>query len=237
MRTPDKPLDELPAPQHLGVAGASAQREGAARRARREKKRADHEARVRERHPLIGGALLALGGQPAVPQGEKAWAHGAAGEERVGRYLDRECPRVSILHDRRIPRSRANIDHIVVTSKAVWVIDTKRYAGQVKIHRPLFGQPFLTVAGRKQGKLLAGLDKQVNVVRAAVVELGITVKVRGALCFIDADWPWFRRPQDLSGRWVGWPQALPEYLNAQGGLTEEGCHLITEHLAEIFKAA
>ncbi len=37
---------------------------------------------------------------------------------------------IRVMHDRRIPRSKANIDHIVVTPGGVWVIDTKRYVGR-----------------------------------------------------------------------------------------------------------
>jgi hypothetical protein len=33
------------------------------------------------------------------------------------------------MHDRRIPRSKASIDHIVVTPGGVWVIDSPRHAG------------------------------------------------------------------------------------------------------------
>jgi len=39
--------------------------------------------------------------------------------------------RLWILHDRRIPGSRANIDHIVVAPSGVWIIDAKRYSDQL----------------------------------------------------------------------------------------------------------
>ena len=37
---------------------------------------------------------------------------------------------IRVMHDRRIPRSKANIDHIVVTPGGVWVINTRRYVGK-----------------------------------------------------------------------------------------------------------
>lgn len=43
------------------------------------------------------------------------------------------------MHDRRIPRSRANIDHIVVTPGGVWVIDTKRRVGSAPQKRAAGG--------------------------------------------------------------------------------------------------
>lgn len=38
--------------------------------------------------------------------------------------------RIRVLHDRRIPGTRANIDHLAVTPTGVYVIDAKKYAGQ-----------------------------------------------------------------------------------------------------------
>ena len=64
-----------------------------------------------------------------APQHERSWARGAGGEELVARALAKHCPDVAVLHDRRIPGSRANIDHIAVAATGVWVIDTKRYKG------------------------------------------------------------------------------------------------------------
>ena len=56
----------------------------------------------------------------------KAWERGAVGEERVAAILAKlDQARVTLLHDRRIPGSRANIDHIAVTAAGIWVIDAK----------------------------------------------------------------------------------------------------------------
>ena len=105
-----------------GRAGASARREGERRKARRE-------AGVRERHPRIGGVILAL---QDAPQHERSWARGAGGEELVEQALAKHCPTVPVLHDRRIRTSRANIDHIAIAATGVWVIDTKRYKGKLQ---------------------------------------------------------------------------------------------------------
>jgi hypothetical protein len=56
------------------------------------------------------------------PRSTTAWDVGAIGEERLGQGLDRiGCDTVRVLHDRRIPRSRANIDHLAVTAGGVYV--------------------------------------------------------------------------------------------------------------------
>jgi hypothetical protein len=35
-----------------------------------------------------------------------------------------------VLHDRRIPGTQANIDHIAITSTGIYVIDAKRHVGK-----------------------------------------------------------------------------------------------------------
>jgi len=57
-----------------------------------------------------------------------SWYRGALGEERLGAMLDGPASgRLAVLHDRGLPGSRANIDHIVVAPGGVWVVDAKRY--------------------------------------------------------------------------------------------------------------
>ena len=135
-----------------GTAGASARREHQRRKARRE-------AAVREAHPRTAGLRLAL---KDAPQHETAWARGGGGEELVAQALAKRCPQIPVLHDRRIPGSRANIDHIAVAATGVWVIDAKRYTGKLQIAKPLFGKPALKIGGRDKTKLVDGLAMQVE---------------------------------------------------------------------------
>src|SRR5699024_9308893 len=96
---------------------------------------------------------------------------------------------IVVLHDRRIPGSRANIDHIVVTAGGVWVIDAKRYRGRPALRveggliRPRVEK--LMVGRRDCTKLVDGALKQVALVRQALEGVPVT----GALCFVEADWP------------------------------------------------
>jgi Nuclease-related domain len=115
----------------VGTAGASARREFDRRKVRRDE-------RVRAKHPKIGGLLLALSDEP---QSTAAWDVGALGEERLGRGLDAlASDGLRLLHDRRIPRSSANIDHLAVTASGVYVIDAKKYRGRphLKIEGGIF---------------------------------------------------------------------------------------------------
>jgi len=67
------------------------------------------------------------------------------------------------LHDRKVPGTRANIDHLVITPWDVWTIDAKRYVGK----RPEFyveggilgigATTGLKVGGRKSDGLVDGV--------------------------------------------------------------------------------
>src|SRR4051794_5386762 len=104
-----------------GPAGGSARREF-------ERRRDAREQRVRERFPRIGGFLLAV---TEEPQSTRAWDTGAAGEQVVGSTLDALAgDSLAVLHDRRIPRTRANLDHVVTSSTGVFVVDAKKYKGR-----------------------------------------------------------------------------------------------------------
>ena len=161
-----------------GRAGASARRES-------ERRKAAHEAEVRRRHPRVGGFLLAVRDEPADAA---RWARGAGGEELVEKMLTKRCSDVPVLHDRRIPGSVANIDHIAVAPTGVWVIDTKRYGkGKVRVAKPVFGKPTLRIGGRDRTNLVDGLSKQVGLVTTALAGLDADVLVHGCLCFINAE--------------------------------------------------
>jgi hypothetical protein len=81
-------------------------------------------------HPHIGGLILALTDDP---QATKNWAKGAEGERKLGAGLDGlSGAGVISLHDRLRPGTQANIDHLAVTPSGIWVIDAKRYKGQVE---------------------------------------------------------------------------------------------------------
>lgn len=84
---------------------------------------------------LVLGLLLALVvGWALRGRGAASyWRHGAAGERRTGRRLDRLRRRgYVVLHDLAVPGSRANIDHVVVGPCGVGVVDSKYRRGHVR---------------------------------------------------------------------------------------------------------
>jgi Nuclease-related domain len=64
----------------------------------------------------------------------RAWRRGAAGERRTARLLAvLERHGWAVLHDLALPRSRANIDHLVIGPGGVFVIDSKQYRGRLQL--------------------------------------------------------------------------------------------------------
>lgn len=188
---------------------------GDSARAEYERRKANDEARTRAAWGRFGGIAVAL---TPERQSTRAWASGAEGEERVGARLDQlEGVGVRVLHDRLIPGTRANIDHIAVTATGVWVVDTKRYDGQSPekrveggILRPRIEK--LWVRGDKT-RLVDQVLTQVETVRETVPG----VPVRGALCFIDAQWGLFADPFTVNEVLVTWPKDLVKRLAKDGG--------------------
>lgn len=187
-----------------GVAGASARRE-------HERRKNAREQRIRARHPKLGGLILALSDDP---QSTEAWQRGAIGEELLAERLKELPDTVRMLHDRRIPGTRGNIDHIAVSTSGVWVIDAKRYKGGPSLQvaggilRPRVET--LRVAGRDETKLVDGVKSQISRVTTALA--GAYVEVKGALCFVDADWPLLGGAFTVNGIDVLWPKLLVKRL-------------------------
>jgi hypothetical protein len=185
--------DEVPFDR--GVPGTSARR-------RYKRLHAQREQRAREKFGRLGGVYLALTNDP---QSTVAWAQGSRGERLLGEYLEKLQDErvVVVLHDRRIPGTRANIDHIAVSrSGVIWAIDAKNYSG--KVRRIDRGGWFSTdlrlyVGLRDCTKLVYGMAKQVDAIRTALGEAVIrefNVDVRAALCFVNAEWPLFAKPSN-----------------------------------------
>jgi len=67
-------------------------------------------------------------------QSTVAWRQGAEGEERLGHRLDQLTGEgFVILHDRRVPGSPANIDHLVIGPTGVFVVDAKNFSYRLSL--------------------------------------------------------------------------------------------------------
>lgn len=212
-----------------GTAGGSAVHEFDRRHdARRE--------RVQGAHPRIGKFLLAVFDDP---QSTTAWSTGAIGEQRLGEALAAIAgPTVRVLHDRRIPKTTANIDHMVVCPAGVFIIDAKRYRDarpelrvEGGIIRPR--EELLIVGGRDRTKLVEGMHKQVGLVRAALADQP-DVPVCGVLCFVDADWPLIGGSFTVQGVAVLWMKKLRQKLIEPGPLDPDRIADLQWQLHETF---
>lgn len=141
-----------------------------------------------------------------------------------------------MLHDRLIPGTRANIDHIVVAPGGVWVVDSKRYRGQtpaLRVEGGLFRPRVdrLVVGGRDRTRLVDGVLGQVAVVREALPDVPVT----GALCFIDAGRPLIGGAFVTRGVHVVRPKRLAKRLGESQGKLDVGAVAAT--LAARFRPA
>lgn len=214
-------------PTEASVAGSSARREY-------ERRKAKDEERLHEKWGRLGGIAVALSDER---QSTKAWDRGAVGEERLGAHLDSlASEQIAVLHDRRIPGSKANIDHIAMTSSGIWVIDAKRYKGRPELKSEggiLRARVEKVLVGRRDcTKLVDGVLRQVALVRELVGD----VPVAGALCFVEADWPLIGGSFSTRGVQILWPKRLAKLLSeAEPGDLDVAA--LRESVASRFKPA
>ncbi len=192
-----------------GVAGGSARREY-------ERRKTNRETRVKDRFGRrLGGVLLAVTDEP---QSTRAWATGARGEEKLAKALE-GIAGMRVLHDRRVPGTRGNIDHIVIGPAGIFVVDTKNYQGKIEIrNRGWFLRPDyrLYVGRRDCTGLAAGLGWQVEAVTAALSAAGIDPlpPVTPVLCFVDGDWPLFSPPDSYAGVRLEGPKSVRKAVSS-----------------------
>jgi Nuclease-related domain len=217
-----------------GIAGASARSQSERVRQRREEAFATSSGSARLLRALLGPSAP----EKRMVREEKAWATGAGGEELLATHLANRCPQVPLLHDRRIPGGRANIDHLAFSAGGIHVIDTKRYRGKVAIDRPLFGEAKLRIAGHDRTKLIAGLERQVLAVKAALAEAGESAPVHGCLCFVvpegllaDSGLPVIRTLQ-IKGFPLYYPRRLSKRLNGPGPISPVQAAALRDVLAQ-----
>ncbi len=208
--------------------GASARREYERRVAKR-----DADARVK--FGRFAGLALALTGEP---QSTRAWAVGARGEEKLAKALA-EVPGLQVLHDRRVPGTRANIDHIVVAPPGVFVVDAKHLEGTVRVRDRggLFRTDLRLYVGRRDcSKLAEGLRWQVEAVATVLAadRVESPPPLTGVLCFIDADWPLLRSPRAYGGVRLESERSLGRLVVASARLDSVAVERIARILAGAF---
>lgn len=220
----------LPPPQpiNIGTGGASAQREYEPRAAR-------HQQRTQD--AAFGTGVL--GEVSARPDNEPghltAWANGAAGERFLAAHLDRELAGMAtVLHDRSVPTTNGNIEHLVVASSGIWIIDAKNYSGKVDLRNAgTSAQPdmALYVNNRNQTQLAEKMDWQFNAVRRVLDTVGFgVIPIYCCVCFTNAEWPMYAKPFEIGKVWVGWGDALTATITRDTYMGADAMATLSHHL-------
>ena len=226
---PDRDGVAEAAPLDVGTAGGSAQREYDRRAAKREE-------RVKERFGRrFGGVLLAVVDEP---QSTRAWAKGARGEQKLAEAIA-GLTDVVALHDRRVPDTRGNIDHLVIAPAGLFVVDAKHYDGRLRIRDK--GGLFRTdnrlyVGGRDCSHLADNMAWQIKAVETLLAPVEVTMPVTPVLCFIDVDWPLLFAPNSFRGVRLEDPKSLRKLIIATPALDAAAIDKFARILAAGFPA-
>jgi hypothetical protein len=119
------------------------------------------------------------------------WAKGARGERKTARMLrPLERAGYTVLHDRALPSSRANVDHLVIGETGVYVVDSKNWSKQ----RIVAGRGRRVRVGRTYGStVVRGTDYEIRAVSNALAyDVGQGVPVAGLLAVHGAKLPPWR---------------------------------------------
>jgi len=209
-----------------GTPGASAIAEGERRKNRR----------VEEVRRQYGDYAAEVAEELAARDAAASWGRGGTGETRLASFVAREVgDSVIPLHDRLIPGTRGNIDHIFVAATGIWVVDSKAYKGKVERREdgPIWKRTNeLWIDGRNRSRLANGLEKQVSAVIAALErdEAFKGTNVHAALCLVDSEWALFNFPFQIGNVWVLYAGALRKRLKKSGPLSRETMERIAHRL-------
>jgi hypothetical protein len=223
-------------PEGLGPAGPlDVGQPGASAKAEYEKR---SQADDRKREAVFGRFLAPVvkfmaGEDPSTT----AWDKGGRGEEKVGRYLSLAVGLNGIvLHDRIIPGTPWNIDHIAIVPSGVWVIDTKQYRGRVQ-QRDLGGwfvsRPALFVNGHNRTSLVPAVLRQLDRVQQVVRG---DASLHACLCFSDAEWGLFGRPFTIEDVTITWARRLADELRDEGPIEHDDMRELAGRVAAAFPA-
>jgi hypothetical protein len=234
-----KPIaDSLPLPPPLqieiGVGGISAEKEYARRKSKHERQIVAKWGTGR-----IGRFAKFMSDEP---QSTQAWAKGAEGERRLARRLTNDLGDAAVvLHDRQVPKTRGNIDHLVIAPSGIWIVDAKNYKGKVELRD--CGGWFSTdlrlyVNNRDQTKLVDGLTWQIDAVRTALSPIGFgEAPLHPTLCFTNSEWGLFAKPIRMKDVLVTWAGKLVDAIREPGPLDAAAIDLLAREFSSKLPAS
>jgi len=147
-----------------------------------------------------------------------------------------------VLTDRQVPGTNSNIDHIVIASSGVWIIDSKKWTGKIEYKADSLASinTRLYVGGKDRTSKVESLYGLVIPV-AQVIE-DRTIPIYPALVFIEGDWSTASLPRFLMGKpyvhegvFISTPRTLIKMINEPGALNAETINLLADKLDETLK--
>lgn len=191
--------------------------------------------------PVGGSAAL----REARSRRDPKWVKGAAGEYLMDKSLHKRVSKESvILTDRRVPGTKSNIDHIVIASSGVWIIDTKNWKGRIeyKASSSMGVDTRLYVGGKDRTSVVEAMYALVIPVAQAIGDR--TVPVNSALVFVNGEWALSAVPRMLINRpykhlevWIAPPKNLARLINEAGPLQLEAIRSLGSKLDRLFVPA
>lgn len=149
-------------------------RAGGSELRRRQETINEREYEIRRKHPLIGGAILAV---TPTPKKARRLARRAADAKLVGAALTPLTDLgMIILHDRAVPGTDGSIEQVVIGNHGVTIIRSTRRAGRLQVNKK-----HVMIGGNKATIDIEGLLSRVNTARHL---LGGEAEVQGALCMM-----------------------------------------------------
>jgi hypothetical protein len=110
----------------------------------------------------------------------------------MGEYLAKDLAAgARVLTDRHVPGdSEANIDHVVVASSGVWIIDSKKWSGEIRYRSPRFPSTdprrYLSIGGEDRTEHIAKMYRLGIPVAQVIGDR--TVRVHPVMAFIEGEW-------------------------------------------------
>lgn len=162
---------------------------------------------------------------------------GRDGEKAVGQYLENfRANGIKVIHD--IKGDNFNIDHVVISTKGVYLIETKTYS------KPIKGNANIIFDGQKISFNGKSYDDSIIIqVKAEKKWLSDLIEELTARKFpvqpVIAFPGWFVKMTNTndSGIWALNPRGLPTFLNNQQEvMTQEDVQLISNHLSRYIRS-
>lgn len=136
------------------------------------------------------------------------WEKGAKAEKEVGELINIFAKKhgFKVMHDRAVPDSKGNIDHIIISETGIFVVDTKNYDGKIKVKKETGrgGKLIenLYVNDYKKNNLIKKVKIQADLVQNVLTENGLLYPVYGTLAFFHGEFPLFKKPIRVDGIFI-----------------------------------